>query len=236
MRNIPYWIFSFVICAQLQLFSAAKSYVKPLSDECKQARNAECFEGFDLSAGVGYGGITLQTTRGGIKPASNTSYGADGVSAQLKLSGNWAWRMLRLIGFEIYGQYNSAETENRFFETVTSSVETRRTFSMNWNLGIDLRLGIAPTSCSLLFLYGGPDWGYFDFRYATTGVHSTYEDFKMGWQLGAGLEQIFANCWAIKSTFDYRWYPSKTLRYSNGETQTIRARLVTALFSLGYLF
>ena len=107
---------------------------------------------------------------------------------------------------------------------------------MPWNLGADLRIGIAPCSSNLIFIYGGADWGYYDFHYQTSGVDSTYKHFKLGGMLGAGLEQILADHWTLKAIFDYRWYPNKTLLHVNGEQQTLKPRLGTALFMFGYIF
>ena len=198
--------------------------------------NAKYFQGFDIDAGVGYGGVTLETKRGGIKPPSNTYYGGDGVAVQLRGGWHYGFCDIWLVGIEGYGQYNSAKTKNHFFETTTSTTATNRTFKMEWNLGLDARLGIAPFCTNLIFIYGGPDWGYYDFQYTTTGVSDHYKRFHTGGALGAGLEQRVSDHWFVKSTFDYRWYPSKTLTYSNGETQTIKPRLATALFMIGYLF
>lgn len=197
---------------------------------------AQHFEGFDLSAGVGYSGITLLTSRSGIKPVSNTNYGADGVGIQLKASGSYAFFDRGLIGIELYGQYNSAQTKNKFFETSTSPSATNRVFELPWNIGLDLKLGLVAGSSSLLFIYGGVDWGEYKFQYTTSLVNNRYEKFKLGGVFGGGIQQLFSNNWYVKTTIDYRWYPSETLSYSNGEQQTIKARLATSLFMFGYLF
>lgn len=235
-----YWLLGAALTfCQPSIFSASTySDNTDMSSQNEQEQEscAEAFQGFDISAGVGYGGVTLITTRGGIKPTSNTNYGGDGVAVQVKVGGHYAFSDMWLIGLEGYGQYNSAETKNYFFETVTSTTATNRTFKLEWNLGVDLRLGLAPTSSNLIFVYGGPDWGYYDFTYNTPGLISSYKRFEIGGVAGAGLEQIFCDHWTIRSTFDYRWYPKKTLNYPNGETQTIKARLATALFMIGYLF
>lgn len=234
-----YWVLGAMIAAiQPCAFGAMNSsYEEPSSSqETEKTGNAMSFEGIDINAGVGYSGVTLLTTRGGIKPASNTNYGGDGVAVQLKIGGNYAFADMWLVGIEGYGQYNSAETKNTFFETATSATATNRTFKMEWNLGLDARLGIAPTASNLIFIYGGPDWGRYDFTYNAPTVISTYKNWELGGFAGAGLEQILCERWTIRSTFDYRWYPKKTLTYANGETQTIQARMATALFMFGYIF
>lgn len=194
------------------------------------------FEGLSVVGSVGYSGIKLVTERSGIKPLAKTNYGADGVATQLKVSGNLSLFKMALIGLEGYGQYNSAQTKNTFFETVTSSRATERTFSLKWNLGVDAKIGIAPLSTGLVFVYGGPDWGYYDFKYITNGVNSKHSQFKFGGLLGGGIQQLIARHWIIQVTFDYRWYGSKTYAYANGEIQKIKARLATALATFGYRF
>jgi|GEM_PF-4280820 len=201
-----------------------------------QMGNAEPFEGIDLNAGVGYSGVTLKGTRSGTKPLSTTYYGGDGVAVQVKVGGNYAFADMWLVGLEGYGQYNSAETKNRFFETATSTTATVRNFKMEWNLGLDVRLGFAPVQNNLIFVYAGPDWGYWDFVYNTPGLTSSYKDWRVGGLAGAGFEQKICDNWFVRSTFDYRWYGKKTLTYPNGETQTLEPRMATALFMIGYVF
>lgn len=218
------WIFgALIVFTHPSLFGEGKSY-------------ADHFQGFDINLGVGYSNVVLISSRGGIKPSSHTNYGSGGGAVQLKLAKSCTFCGRGLIGLEAYCQYNSAETENRFFETVASPSETNRTFQMKGNLGLDLLLGLSTCCSNRIFIYGGPDWGHYDFHYVTPGVNSRYQHFKIGGAFGAGIEQAIGKCWTLRTTFDYRWYPSKTLNYSNGEQQTIKARLGTALFMLGYMF
>ncbi|MCF7806535.1 MAG: porin family protein [Simkaniaceae bacterium] len=235
MKKSFRWIGAVALFTQMALLSATTPSANSSTDGASVG-NAEEFQGINLSAGVGYNGLKLITQRSGIKPKANTTYGSDGVAVQLKVAGDYAFMDMGLVGIEAYGQYNSGETENNFYETTTSTTATNRTFKMSWNLGLDLKLGIAPRPSNLIFIYGGPDWGHYNFHYKTTGVDNTYSEFHLGGMLGAGLQQFFCDQWFIKTTFDYRWYPSKTLTYSNGETQSIKPRLGTALFMVGYNF
>ena len=194
------------------------------------------FEGFSVSAGAGYSGVTLDTQRSGIKPRSDTRYGGDGVGVQLKAGYDYGFCDMGLVGLEVYGQYNSAETQNKFFETTTSTTATQRTFSLPWNIGVDAKLGLAPNPDCLVFIFGGADWGYYDFHYVTTGVNNRFERFKIGGAFGAGLQQMFGDHLFLKLTVDYRWYASEKITYSNGEIQDIKARLATGVMTIGWLF
>ncbi|MCH9611793.1 MAG: hypothetical protein S4CHLAM102_02670 [Chlamydiia bacterium] len=205
-------------------------------EDCCCPPVSDDFQGFSVNVGVGYSGVVAITDTSGLVPRRKTSYGGDGVGVQLKFSGDYAFCDEGVVGVEAYGQYNSAKTQDSYLQTAASTVKTRRTFKMPWNVGLDARVGYIPASCSMVFLYAGPDWGYYDFNYRTTGVSSSYKQFVFGGGGGGGLKQLFGECFHLQMTVDYRWYGSKTITYTNGESQKIKARLATALMMVGYTF
>ncbi len=212
---------------QMSLFATSKQQTESLS---------KSFEGVKVSASVGYSGILLNSSRSGPKPKSSTSYGANGVGVQAKLGYDLSFCERCLVGLGAYGQYNSEKTTNEFYESSATTSATSRTFSMPWNVGLDLRLGLVPMRNCLLFIYGGVDWGYHNFKYVTKGLNESFTQFKAGGLLGAGIEQSFCEHWLVSVSVDYRWYGSENITYSNGTVQAIQARLATGLFSFGYRF
>lgn len=200
----------------------------------------EKYTGFDMNLGVGYAGLStklLFNNSAGTETAT-VKFGADGVSAQLKIGGNYGFAERWLVGLEAYGQYNNAKITHDY---ALNALQVSRTLTAHWNLGLDLRLGVAFAPSNLVFIYGGPDWAHYKFNYQITNgttsvVNDTNSKFKIGGVFGAGTEQMFSDHWTMRLTFDYRWYPSETYLQSNGDTHTVKSRIATTMFMVGYKF
>ena len=60
--------------------------------------------------------------------------------------------------------------------------------------------------------------------------------FITGVRFGAGMKQMFTENWVIQGQFGYTWFQTKTYNHFAGVTSTVKPRLASMLFTVGYLF
>lgn len=202
---------------------------------------ASNYTNIDLSVNVGYSALYTKelVSEPALIVTADEEFGAPGVAAQLKLAGTYGFWDQWMTGFEIYGQYNSA----RIREEVTSGLHnlvTTITMSMHWNVGLDWRLGYVYSKENSIYVYLGPDWGFFKYE---QDVHpgAATSSFSMNRvipapRFGAAAEQKFCEHWVMRESFDYAWYWGRKHTFSNGSSYTFKNQLATFLFSLGYVF
>lgn len=224
---------SLVGIACLQSYGFADSCLSNAGTLSESCHYTSAYTGFDLDAGLGYssaGGSFTRIVNGVVAPAP---LGFHGVALRVKIGGTYGFCDRWIVGLEGYGQYNSGKIAQEFF-LVTPH---KRAFKLPWNLGLDAKIGYAYCPSDVIFVYGGPDWGYFDFLFINNvDVNYHSKNFEIGGKFGAGMEHMLNSCWVLKATFDYTWYPRKKINHADNHLHDLRIKLATALFSVGYLF
>ncbi len=199
--------------------------------------SAENYTGVDIN--VNFGGSALRAKVLDLEPnqaPDNQHFAGMGYAVQGKVGASYGFCTNWVVGIDGYGQYNDAETKDTYTVSSTGN-SVSRTFKIDWSFGLDLRLGVVSSLSGLVFIYGGPDWGHYDFKESRSipTIEIKFTDYKLGGGFGAGFEQKLTQSWFLRSTFDYTWYPSRTYAGSFNDLK-ITPDLATFLFQVGYLF
>lgn len=229
MRFFP--LKTLLICATCLIFQTVYGNSHQQKPSC-----AETYSGISINAGVGGSGMRVKMSRFGLREASQSTYGDLGFAIQLKANASYGFYNYWFISLGGYGQYNSPEVSNTFTEPNNNRVV--RNFKVDWSLGFDGKVGYVVCPSSLIYIYGGPDWGHYSFVYQNTfeDLNDKLSAYKLGGRFGAGLKQKLSKSWILSSSFDYTWYPSETFGHANGESHTLKPNLATFLFKIEYLF
>ena len=198
------------------------------------------YTGVDVKAGVGYSGMTKKTVIHlasiGIDDQDQIEGGA-GVAVQGRVGGTYGFCNHWIVGLDVYGQYNSAQSYQCFKDAGT---HTHQTDQLDANVGIDFRMGAVAWPSNLFFLTVGPDWGHHKYTSSHSGpdgqFSNTHGCFLLGVRFGAGAEQKFSDHWVFQELFSYILYPSLTFSTVPSGTLTETFALATMAFSAGYLF
>ncbi|MDN3505516.1 MAG: hypothetical protein P0S95_08070 [Rhabdochlamydiaceae bacterium] len=130
-------------------------------------------------------------------------------------------------GFEVYLQHNDTQC------IYGASEYTVAVFHLDWNMGIDLKVGFVVDPSTLVFVRAGVDQGRFRFNYygpSTVAMNNGHMiRYKMlGGAFGAGVEHNFSDQWFLKGALDMKVYDPSSSYSPLG--------LLSGVVSIGYQF
>ena len=209
--------FTLAIIAFIPMVS---SYAEPLKDYqfvSEKKRGISNFEGLGVDFEIGYSSML-----------GYSRYAHGGISEKVTLSYLHPLTSYSYCGIEAYTQHNEAQYRLSQYLNLT----------LDWNLGLDFKIGLLPTPSTLVFARVGYDRGSFLYTYQMSSIWGNsikqrrYS--RTGVAFGAGIEQEVNEQWFFKGALDVKVFPN-VLSSASGST-SYAAGMISALVSIGYKF
>jgi len=201
------------------LFPMISSYAEPLKDYqfvSERQSGVTNFQGLGVDFEMGYSSML------GYSP-----YAHGGLSEKVTLSYLHPFTSSSYWGIEAYSQHNEAKY----------TLSQYSNLALDWNLGLDFKIGFLPTPSTLVFARAGYDQGVFLYTYQMPSVWGNSIQrtrfTRTGVAFGAGVEQEVNEQWFFKGGLDFRVFPNIFSSYGSNSSA---AAMISALVSIGYKF
>jgi hypothetical protein len=177
----------------------------PLTSFAETTKNPQAFIGYYIGAGVGNNGQYIDTSYNNDYSSINTTatLGTSGLSGNIYGGYNFALNPMWLIGINLNGQYNLVNKSEH------TSGSTHRDALMQFQYGVNIKLGLTPFASNLFYIFVGPTWAQIKGNYLRTLVDYTLNSTQLGVTTGFGASQNINTHVNITEQFSYAAYKSQ---------------------------